>query len=279
MRYGLELPNADVWGNPRILAEFAHIAEEAGWDGIFLEDYIIYYSPSSTYDPWVILTAMALQTQRIRLGTTVTAVARRRPWKLARELVTLDHLSGGRMILGIGLGDGLDFARFGEQADATCRAERLDESLDVLAGLWSGQPFSYQGKHFSLDEVTFLPRPVQSPRIPIWVGGSSQKRGPVQRAARWDGFLPVPIPFQEGGRHHTPEEVQALKATIEAQRISTAPFDLALGGLERGTDWERERFLIKALEEAGATWWMEGIPLAEIQVMCKAIERGPLRID
>ncbi|HEX4205900.1 MAG TPA: LLM class flavin-dependent oxidoreductase, partial [Ktedonobacteraceae bacterium] len=116
-------------------------------------------------------------------------------------------------------------------------------------------------------------------RIPIWVGGSSQKRGPVQRAARWDGFLPVPIPLQEGGRHLRSEEVQVLKATIKAQRSSSAPFDLALGGLERGTDWERERSLIKALEEAGATWWMEGIPLSETQGMRKAIERGPLRID
>lgn len=279
MRYGLELPNADVWGNPRGLAELVHIAEEAGWDGVFLEDYIIYYAPGSTYDPWVILTAMALQTQRIRLGTTVTAVARRRPWKLARELTTLDHLSGGRMILGIGLGDEPDFTRFGERADPKWRAEQLDESLDILVGLWSGQPFSYRGKHFSLSEGTFLPPPVQSPRIPIWVGGSSQRRGPVQRAARWDGFLPVQIPLPQGVRHLTPEEVRAVKVSIEEQRTRSTPFDIALGGLERSVDWEAERVMIKALAEAGATWWMEWIPVAEMQVMRQAIERGPLRIN
>jgi len=279
MRYGLELPNANVEGNPYALAELAHIAEEAGWDGIFLEDYIVYYAQGSTYDPWVILTAMALQTKRIKLGTTVTAVARRRPWKLARELVTLDHLSNGRIILGIGLGDDLDFIRFGEEGNSKLRAEKLDESLDILAGLWSRKPFSYQGEYFSLEEMTFQPQPIQSPRIPIWVGGSSQKRGPVRRAAKWDGFVPIPISSSKYSRHLTPQEVQTLRVEIQTQRTSSHPFDIALGGMKRNTDWEQERAHIRDLAEAGATWWLEAIPLDDMHVMRKAIEHGPLFIQ
>ena len=139
MRYGLEISAAGACGDARTLADLAHLAEEVGWDGVFLEDYIIHYDPlyAWTYDPWVALAAMALRTERIRLGTMVTPIARRRPWKLARELVTLDHLSGGRMILGVGLGDGAEqsFTHFGEVTDPKRRAGLLDESLTILAGL------------------------------------------------------------------------------------------------------------------------------------------------
>ncbi len=138
------------------------------------------------------------------------------------------------------------------------RAEMLDEGLDILAGLWSGEPFSYRGKHYSVDEVTFLPRPVQNPRIPIWIGGSSRREGVVRRAARWDGFAPVLIEPGDGSwRYLTPDEVRELRATIERERGSGAPFDIAVGGAERGEDWERERVLKRSLAEAGVTWWLE----------------------
>src|SRR5579872_6746152 len=159
MQYGLSLPNGGECGDPRILAELAHRAEDAGWDGIFLEDYIQYINDdyhslpgAPTYDPWVALAATAMRTQRIRLGTSVTPLPRRRPWKLAREAVSVDILSGGRLTLGVGSGDSRDpsFSHFGESMDARQRAEQLDESLDILAGLWSGQPFSYHGKHYSV---------------------------------------------------------------------------------------------------------------------------------
>src|SRR4051812_49410378 len=189
MRYGLEIPNGGECADPHFLAELASLAEQAGWDGIFLEDYICYYDApdSPTCDPWVALAGMAVHTQRIRLGTMVTPLSRRRPWKLARETVTLDHLSNGRLILGVGLGGfgEKSFTHFREVTDGKQRAEMLDESLDILAGLWSGRPFSYNGKHYSVDEVTFLPQPVQQPRIPIWVGGGWPKKGPMQRAAHW----------------------------------------------------------------------------------------------
>ncbi len=258
-----------------MLAEFAELAENAGWDGIFLEDYVVYYSPDGlTYDPWVSLAAMAMRTERVRLGTAVTALARRRPWQLARQLMTLDHLSGGRMVLAVGLGDPLDFGRFGEPEDPRVRAEMLDEGLEILAGLWSGEPFCYEGRHYHLDEVVFLPRPVQSPRIPIWIGGSSQRQGPVERAARWDGFIPIP----NQGKHLTPDDVRSVTAVIQQRKGELADFDIAVGGLARGEDPEGESKLWE-LANAGVTWWQEAIYAADHATMRAAIERGPARIE
>ncbi|MCL4490151.1 MAG: LLM class flavin-dependent oxidoreductase [Chloroflexi bacterium] len=172
MQYGLSLPNGGMYHDARSLGEFAHLAEEAGWDGVFLEDYIVWqgHQDVPTYDPWVALAAMALATERVRLGTTVTPLPRRRPWKLAKEAVTLDHLSNGRLILGVGLGDASidsSFTHFGEVMDVKKRARMLDEALEVLVGFWSGQPFRFDGEHYHLKEITCLPRPVQTPRIPI----------------------------------------------------------------------------------------------------------------
>ena len=163
MRYGLNLPPAGPGGDARTLGELAAAAEDAGWDGVFLEDYLVYQNRQdiATYDPWVALGVMAMRTQRIRIGTEGTPVARRRPWKLARESGTVDHLSGGRLQLSIGLGvsTDIDFAHFGEESDNRRRASQLDEALEVLVGLWTAKPFSYTGEHFQIRDTTFVPRP------------------------------------------------------------------------------------------------------------------------
>jgi len=284
MQYGLGLPNMRL--PAQTFAELAKLAEEAGWDGIFLEDYIVHWSAhdAPTHDPWILLAAMASRTRRIRLGTSVTALARRRPWKLAREAVTLDHLSNGRLILGVGLGDAKDpgFAHVGEAMDDRRRASITDEALDVLAGLWSGQPFSYHGNHFQIHDVTFLPTPVQKPRIPIWVGGTWPFKGPLRRAARWNGMLPYKHTDDGSWQDMTPEEVRELKAFIERERerAHSTPFDIVLGGRERGDDWEQERAHIREVAAAGATWWGEYIPpeaLEDIQACIAHIKQGPLR--
>ena len=288
MRYAIELPNMAVGGGIEALVEMARLAEEAGWDAVFLEDYIVHWSDkrAPTYDPWVVLAAMAMVTKRVRLGLTVTAPARRRPWKLAREAVTLDHLTGGRLILGVGLGDKNDpgFAQVGEVMDEKQRAGMLDEALDILAGLWSGEPFSYSGEHYQLRDLTFLPTPVQKPRIPIWVGGSWPHKGPVRRAARWDGILPFRDTHGGPWQDMTPNDLQALKAAIQEQRTApaSAPFDIVVGGRKRGPDWEQERALIKSLAEAGATWsgeYIEPASLVDVQGCIQHIKKGPLRID
>jgi alkanesulfonate monooxygenase SsuD/methylene tetrahydromethanopterin reductase-like flavin-dependent oxidoreductase (luciferase family) len=285
MRYGLNLPPAGPSGDARTLGELAVAAESAGWDGVFLEDYVVYQNRQDipTYDPWIALAVMALRTRRIRLGTEVTPVARRRPWKLARESVTLDHLSGGRFQLSVGLGvaTDVDIAHLAEDQDDRRRAKRLDEALDVLVGLWSGRPFSYTGQHLAMRETTFLPPPVQQPRIPIWVGGGYPNRGPLERAARWDGAClyraAAPGSSQDAGRLDA-DEVRGLKKFVESRRSESTGFDIVVGARERSPDWEQERALIRAVADAGATWWIEWVPANDASVMRRAIENGPLRI-
>lgn len=207
MRYGISLPNGGECATPQFLLELTALAEEADWEGIFLEDYICYTNDAypvaapPTIDPWVALAALALQTKRVLLGTMVTPLPRRRPWKLAREAASVDALSQGRLIVGVGSGDVREpgFSHVGEERDAKRRAELLDEGLAILAGLWRGEPFSYQGTHYRVDEVAFLCRPVQQPRIPIWVGGGWLNKGSVQRALCWDGA----ILYKEGDARRT----------------------------------------------------------------------------
>jgi alkanesulfonate monooxygenase SsuD/methylene tetrahydromethanopterin reductase-like flavin-dependent oxidoreductase (luciferase family) len=282
MQYGVTLPLSGIDGDLQRLIEYAHIAEEAGWDGIFLEDYIVYWGAQGvTYDPWLALAAIAMRTKRVRLGFSVTPLSRRRPWKLAREAITLDHLSNGRVILGFGLGDDNDksFTSFGDIADPKQRAELLDEGLDILAGLMSGEPFSYTGKHYQVDEVTFLPQPIQKPRIPIWLGGFWPRKAPARRAARWDGFIPAQMPDENGDSNMTPEVIRAIKAFIAGHRTSTDPFDLAIGGNTPGDDPARAHAHIEPLVEAGATWWCEFVlpePGQAEQALTR-IKQGPPR--
>jgi alkanesulfonate monooxygenase SsuD/methylene tetrahydromethanopterin reductase-like flavin-dependent oxidoreductase (luciferase family) len=280
MKYGLTLPNGAV--DARTLVEFGVLAEDAGWDGVFFEDYIVYQDRLDvpTHDPWAILAGIALRTERIRLGTEVTPVARRRPWKLARETSTVDHLSQGRLILGVGSGDASEpgFRRL-EGTDARRRAELLDEGLEILVGLWSGEPFHYSGRHYHLDEVVFLPPPVQRPRIPIWVGGGYPLRGPMERAARWDGACLYRHPPGENEQRMTREDVRALKRFIHDHRTNPGPYDIVVGGSERLADWDAERDHIRAIAGAGATWWTEWVPPADGEAMRASIARGPLRTD
>jgi alkanesulfonate monooxygenase SsuD/methylene tetrahydromethanopterin reductase-like flavin-dependent oxidoreductase (luciferase family) len=280
MQYGLALPNGGV--DPQTMAEFAALAEASGWDGIFVEDYIVWQGNPSvpTFDPWVLLAAMAMRTTRVRLGTQITPLARRRPWKVASEAVTLDHLSNGRVILGVGLGDNVtlndfSFSAFGEEMDAKRRAGMLDEALDILVGLWSGEPFSFDGEFYHVQEVRVLPRPAQTPRIPIWIGGAYPLKGPVQRAARWDGACL----YRHKTHYMLPEDIAALKAVVESQRGTSAAFDISVGGSPRRANREEERAYIQSLAEAGATWWIEYVPPDGLDKMRASIAHGPLRID
>jgi len=238
------------------LARLAAEAEGAGWDGFFLWDSMLHDPDDlSKADPWVALAAVAMATGRIRIGPMVTPVPRRRPWRLAREAVTLDHLSGGRLTLGVGLGDPSEeeFGWFGEVGiDHKTRAAMLDEGLAILAGLWSGQPFAFQGAHYALHEMTFLPRPTQAPRIPIWVGGWWPAKGPMRRAARWDGVHPGRL-----GGPLTPEDVRDLIAYIGEHREGDGPFDVAVPGSIRGDTPGEATQRVRAFADAGATWWLE----------------------
>ncbi len=257
MRFGVYLPSVGEYSSPLLLASLAYEAEQAGWDGAFIWDHI--GQPSAAVDPWVTLAAMAARTGRIKLGPIVTPVARRRPWKLARETVTLDRLSNGRLIFGAGLGwSDQEFAAFGEESDARIRAEKLDEGLAVLTGLWSGVPFSYSGKHYRVHEVCFTPTPVQSPRIPIWVCGAwSDKRAAFRRAARWDGVVAICAPGED--RAILPDDVRAIQAYIAQHRTPYHPFDIVAILWSEGGHLARERQAIFQYAEAGMTWWLEDL--------------------
>lgn len=266
------------------LAELAHLAEGVGWDGFFIEDYITHWTAPDvpTIDPWIGLSAVAMRTERVRIGTLVTPLSRRRPWKVARETATLDHLSNGRLILGVGLGgvdDPINFDRFGEVGNPRQRAGMLDEALDIIAGLWSGKAFSYQGDHYQIDQVTFQPTPLQKPRIPIWVGGGYPNKGPTARAARWDGACLYKETYGAGWQDMTAEDVRALKEFVETRRASSAPYDIMVGGRARADDWDQERAHIKSVAEAGATWWMDYVEPTTLAETRQSVARGPLRID
>ncbi|GCE22067.1 LLM class flavin-dependent oxidoreductase [Dictyobacter kobayashii] len=276
MRYGLYIPNFGAQTSARSLATLAQEAEESGWDGIFLWDHILYKTPQSPpmVDPWVALTAMAMVTKRIRLGTTVTPLPRRRPWKLARETVTLDHLSEGRLTLGVGLGHpgSTEFAQFGEPEEDSIRAAKLDEGLDVLTGLWSGKPFSYKGEHYQLQRTTFLPSTLQSPRIPVWVAGFWPRVKPFRRAARWDGVVPL-----KSGGPLTPEDILDIRTTIQSHGQTSESFDIVKIHSTGLKDRKRTAKSAEAFAASGVTWWLESLfgPRDSFEDMRDHIRQGP----
>lgn len=176
MKFAIYVPNFDTFGNVQTVVELAQVAEAAGWDGFFLWDHLLPDEDSKAgpvADPWIALTSIASATHHLRLGALVTAFPRRRPWKLARETVTLDHVSKGRLVVGAGIGGDWwrEYSAVGEITEPRQHGAMLDEALDVLTQLWTGTAVSYSGKHYSLHETRFLPTPYQSPRIPIWVAG------------------------------------------------------------------------------------------------------------
>lgn len=287
MKFGLNLPNIGACGDPHVLAEIAWEAEQAGWDGVFVWDALAVESDEPallpTCDPWIALAAIAGRTERVKIGTIITPLARRRPWKVARETVTLDLLSSGRFILPVGLGALTDggFNKVGEDLDRRVRAELLDEALSILDGLWSGQPFAFEGTHYQMGEMTFLPKPVQQPRIPVWVVAVWNRPKSMRRTLAWDGVMPVPMTPDGKHRAMTPDEVRDMKTWMDDRRSSDAPYDIVLE-VETITDPVARREAIAAYQEAGATWWLEPVYEAiytesgGVEAMRAWIGRGPL---
>ncbi len=257
MKYAIDFPNYGYYYNPRDIAKLAHEAEDAGWDGFFLYDQIAFMKGLglSYTDPWIALAAIAMETQDIKIGTMVTPIPRRRPWQLAREVTSIDHLSNGRFILGVGLGDpASEFTTFGEEKDPRIRAKKLDEGLDIIRGLWSGEPFKYRGDYFTVRKIKFLPTPVND-HIPIWVAGMWPHKKPFLRAARFDGICPSSI------RHPqllTPAEITEILEFIKKNRSKTGNFDVFFAGETPGNPEEGAK-VVKPYIEAGITWWSERI--------------------
>jgi alkanesulfonate monooxygenase SsuD/methylene tetrahydromethanopterin reductase-like flavin-dependent oxidoreductase (luciferase family) len=255
MHYGLHVSSCGEYADARTLAGLARQAETAGWDGFFIWDHMSMSPPQPQVDPWVALAAIALATERMRIGTLVTPLARRQPWQVARETVSLDRLSGGRLILGVGLGDsGVEFEQFGQSSEPEVRAAMLDEALDVVTGLWSGEAFSYEGRHYQVRSAEFTPTPVQRPRIPIWVAGFWPKKGPFRRAARFDGVFPGVLSGEM-----TPGELREILSFVRGQRAVESSFDVAVMNATPGDKPDEAAHIVAPFAEAGATWWLEPV--------------------
>jgi alkanesulfonate monooxygenase SsuD/methylene tetrahydromethanopterin reductase-like flavin-dependent oxidoreductase (luciferase family) len=249
VKRGIYVAPFDGLADPVVVADLARTAEDHGWDGFFVWDHVAYRAPTrAVADPWVALSACAATTERVLLGPLVTPLSRRRVQKLARETVSLDLLSGGRLVLGVGLGSTRndELERFGEVVDPRERAKLLDRGLDRLQNFWAGE---------------FEPLPVQRPRIPVWVAGRWPNRAPIRRAARWDGFFPIDLPG--------PEALAELADAVSKLREGAdGRFDLVVEGApgEDPAPWE----------DAGATWYLTsfGQQPQEAEVR-NAITSGP----
>lgn len=228
INFGVYISNFGPNWSVSSLVELAKEAEKAGWDGFFIWDHIYVEDMPDTnvLDPFIVLAAIASQTKKIRIGTSVTPLARRHPWKVARETASLDQLSNGRFILGVGLGgDPInEFAAFGQESDDKIRGEMLDESLAILQGLWSGEKFAYNGKHYQIKETKFLPATVQRPTIPIWVGGNWPNKKPFRRAARFQGVFPLLANSYDGLEpKHYPDILTYIR---KYQQQQNKPYDV-----------------------------------------------------
>lgn len=273
VRFGLNVATLGDFGDPRLVMRFAQQAEAAGWEGLFVWDHLAYAWGVPAGDPWVILGAVAATTTRLLLGTAVTPLPRRRLQTLAQTVVTLDQLSDGRVVLGIGLGGVADeYTAFGEPGDTRERAAMLDEGLPLLDRLLRGENVEHVGEHYTVHGVSLQPRSTQKPRPPIWVGGES--RAALRRAAGYDGWV-----FAGDDENATmvkgPEQVAEMVATIWKARSATTPFAVAMTGVSAPGD----SALIAHYAAAGVTWWLESIHgfRGTTQEMEARIAAGPPR--
>jgi alkanesulfonate monooxygenase SsuD/methylene tetrahydromethanopterin reductase-like flavin-dependent oxidoreductase (luciferase family) len=282
MQFAINTPNFGSFGDARLLAELAHEAQEAGWDGFFVWDHLG-GSPEQAppmADPWIALTAMAMVTSRIKLGPMVTPLPRRRPWKLARECVTLDRLSQGRLILGMGIGSDSffkEYSTYGESVNDTLHGAMLDEGLEVLVHLWSGVRVNYSGQHYQLHDALSLPTPLQRPRIPIWIAGVWPGKKPFRRAAHWDGVCPL----KQADQLMQPQDLQEMLTYLRQFRTNDERFDVLASGNTSGRERQRDLDVIMPYVEAGATWWQEsfaGSDAEELEAVRTRIQQGPPRL-
>jgi alkanesulfonate monooxygenase SsuD/methylene tetrahydromethanopterin reductase-like flavin-dependent oxidoreductase (luciferase family) len=257
----------------------ARAADDAGWDGVFTFDAIHVGDDVEIHDPFALLAAFAVATSHVRLGAIVHPLARRKPWEVARQATTIDRLSGGRLVLPVGLGavEDAGFGRVGDVTDRRIRAERLDESLEILTGLWHGEPFGYQGRHYRFEPMAFRPTPVQRPRVPIWVVGLWGSERSMRRVVRYDGYLPN-LPSDQGGpgAEVAPKTVRSMRDWLD-QRGGNHPIDLVIDGKTSATDPAAATDRVSLLAEAGATWWIETdwTTMGAVDALHARIDAGP----
>ncbi len=272
LKMGVALPYLGA----RSIANLAKEAEEAGWDGVYVGDAIW------CEDPLIGLTAAAMSTSRIRLGTMVIPVPLRKPWKLASESIALERLSGGRLTLGLGAGAvWMGWQAFPDEViDKRARAEMLDETIDILDLLYQRKPFDYDGKHYhlkltGLDEQYYPPLPIQQPRIPLWVVGIWPHQKSMRRILKCDGLLPQKMNAAGEFAEVTPDDIRAMKAYMDANRTRTTPFDIVVEGDTSKMTPNEAQEKLNTWAEAGATWWIEGLWERSEEQASARIQQGP----
>jgi alkanesulfonate monooxygenase SsuD/methylene tetrahydromethanopterin reductase-like flavin-dependent oxidoreductase (luciferase family) len=272
MKYGIALP----YTTPRIVAKLSQLAEESGWDGVFLGDAIW------CEDPMIGLAAAAMTTSHIRLGTMITPAPLRKPWKLASESIALDHLSDGRLTLGLGAGAvWMGWQAFPDEVtEVKVRAEMLDETIDILTLLYQRKKFDFDGKYYHLkltllDEMYYPPKPVQQPRVPLWCVGLWSHRKSLQRALKCDGVIVEKRSKDNKPENVIPPDVREIKAYMESNRTLSTPFDIVLNGSTSDLDQAQMQEKLLPLAGAGATWWIEGLWEAPDEQAIERIRRGP----
>jgi hypothetical protein len=276
MKFGLALP----YSSARMVARLSQEAESAGWDGCFLGDAIW------CEDPMIALAAAAMVTRRIRLGTMIIPMPLRRPWKVASESLAVDHLSDGRLILGLGTGAvWMGWQSFPDEVtNARARAEMLDESIDILTLLYQRKQFDYDGVHYHLkltlmDERHYPPKPVQQPRIPLWVVGIWPREKSIQRVLKCDGVIPEKRNPGGSIEDVTPADIREIKAYVDANRTLTTPFDIVASGKTAGLDRVQLKDKLLPWNEAGATWWIEGLWEETEEQVIERIHQGPPELN
>jgi alkanesulfonate monooxygenase SsuD/methylene tetrahydromethanopterin reductase-like flavin-dependent oxidoreductase (luciferase family) len=277
MKFGIYAPNfGNTFGNPLQVTDLAIEAEKSGWDGFFLWDHIVNTEGfPNTVDPFIALTSVAEKTEKIHIGTTVTPLTRRRPWKLARETVTLDILSKGRLILGIGLGIPSELSLMNEITNPRIMAEMANEHLEILDGLWRGEDFRYEGKYYSIDKVKFRPRPVQKPRIKLWGAGTWPNKGPFRRAAKLDGVVPLKVDYIDP---LTPDDYCNIIEYMEKHGLSY-PYDIVKISFDSTKSYEKKRSVLD-FQDAGVNWWLELVSdwTGSYEKIKDIIKQGPSKI-
>jgi alkanesulfonate monooxygenase SsuD/methylene tetrahydromethanopterin reductase-like flavin-dependent oxidoreductase (luciferase family) len=289
----LVAPTIFEYSEPHNLLDMAKDAESAGWDGFFICDHLL-LDPEGQLglaDPSIMLGAIAAVTNRIIIGSMVTPVSRRRPWKLAKEFASLDQLSDGRVRIGVGLG-GLDqeFSNFGEDPDKKVLARKTDEGLAIMEKLHTGEAVDFDGEHYQLSNARLLPRPLQRPRIPVWVAAMLPFKAGQRRAARWDGIMPHVMPANLDETQDisdidmrvlmspSSEQIREVVEFTSELRETDDPFDVLASGMTHGLDNDATREKLQAYQDAGATWWIEWLDCAKpgtLEQVRTQIQAGP----
>jgi alkanesulfonate monooxygenase SsuD/methylene tetrahydromethanopterin reductase-like flavin-dependent oxidoreductase (luciferase family) len=275
VRFGVFLPPFGEFADPRNVMTLATAAEDAGWDGFFIWDHMLARPGMAVADAWVTLAAVAASTSRMRIGALVTPLPRRRPWVLARQIASLDQLSGGRLVAGIGLGDDgwHEFSSFGDEVDPVVRGEMLDESLELLNRFFSGDAVRFDGRHYQVDTTPLLPQPQQHP-LPIWGAVRWPRRKPLARIARLQGCFPI---FPSSGPPPPPDPADIVAIRSALANLGGSPaIDMVVRFALSHEDPASVAETVAALEEAGVTWILDAIaPGAAQGAVSRVVRQRP----